>query len=87
MRIRLITTYLFCIAAGYMHAQCFDMSTLTGEGVVCRYGTFDNPDANQGIDNQEGEYTHLVMSEVGQRDPIVNQLRTIPAGESHAVRL
>lgn len=87
MRIRLITTYLFCIAAGYMHAQCFDMSTLTGEGVVCRYGTFDNPDANQGIDNQKGEYTHLVMSEVGQRDPIVNQLQTIPAGESHAVRL
>lgn len=79
--------YLCACVIFDIQAQCFDMSTLSGDGITCRYGTYSNPDQNIGIGYQDGRYTHQVMSDPSQRDPIVSQLQTIPSGENYSVRL
>lgn len=84
-----IDTTWFQFCAG--RDECIDFANLYSCHTLCRYGDFYNPDAFTGVLDQ-GPYSiasrHTVMLDTAYRDPRTgNQLRAIPQGHDHAVRL
>lgn len=64
-------------------AQCPVFTDLTAPGVVCQYGTFDDPFQNTGI--VAGR--HTVITQQGTDPNTGNQLPLLPPGESAVVKL
>ena len=87
--IECIDTSWFEFCAG--SDNCIDFADLYSCHTICRYGDFYNPDSYQevidyGPDNIYSR--HTVMLDTAFRDPRTgNQLRSIPEGHSHSVRL
>lgn len=80
---RFFVFILYASISVSIYGQCFDMSNLNSSNIVCTTGTFDNPYMSTGV--VPGR--HTIMSNVNAYDDNVPQLRTIPIGETNAIRL
>ena len=74
---------LFLIAAVAASAQCPTFTNLTGSGVTCQYGDFQNPFQYTGIASGR----HTVISQQGSDPNTGHQLPFLPPGENRVVRL
>ena len=77
----LAVSILAVLAAG--RAQCPDFTDLSGPGVFCRYGPYENPTMNTGI--VEGR--HTVVTQQGMDPHTGFQLPILPPGETAVVKL
>lgn len=67
----------------FLHAQCPDFTDLTGSGVTCQYGSFQNPLQYTGIALNR----HTVITQQGSDPRTGYQLPFLPPGESAVVQL
>ena len=74
---------LFLIAAVAASAQCPTFTNLTGSGVTCQYGDFQNPFQYTGIASGR----HTVITQQGSDPYTGHQLPFLPPGESAVVKL
>ena len=81
------TWFEFCAGGD----NCIDFANLYSCHTICRYGDVNYPDNNQGVIDfgPDNIYSrHTVMLDTTYRDPRTgNQLRSIPPGHDHSVRL
>lgn len=72
-------------------SECVNISLLYSNKCTPYYGNFDNPYANEGYLNYQSDPArsrHTLMTDTTEHDPVVGAaLRTIPQGETMAVRL
>lgn len=64
-------------------AQCPDFTNLTGTGVTCQYGSFDDPFQFTGIASGR----HTVITQQGSDPNTGHQLPFLPQGENRVVKL
>ena len=74
---------LFLIVAVAASAQCPTFTNLTGSGVTCQYGDFQNPFQYTGIASGR----HTVITQQGSDPYTGHQLPFLPPGESAVVKL
>lgn len=80
---RFFSFILYASISVSIYGQCFDMTNLHSSNIVCTTGTFGNPYMSTGVVSGR----HTIMSNVNAYDDNVPQLRTIPIGETNAIRL
>lgn len=78
-----ITPLLILCCALAASAQCPVFTNLTGSGVTCQYGDFQNPFQNTGI----AVGRHTVITQQGSDMHTGHQLPFLPPGESAVVKL
>lgn len=78
-----LAVFLLFSMATIAQSGDIDFTNLSGPGVTCYYGKYDNPFANVGISNGR----HTIVSHQGYDSNTNNQLPYLPPGETKVVQL